>query len=178
VAHEKNIDMLLRAFAHVRAVVPEALLVVAGEGPAQRHLHQLAHQIGIEQDVLFVGYLARDRALLDCYAAADAFMFASRTETQGLVLLEAMALGVPVVSTAVMGTHDILASRRGALVVEDDVGDLADKAVTILRNPALRERLAEEARAYVREWSAAAMAERLIGLYASLVPQAQRRLAN
>jgi glycosyltransferase involved in cell wall biosynthesis len=178
VAHEKNIDMLLRAFAHVRIAVPEALLVVAGEGPAERHLHHLAHQLGIDQDVLFVGYLARDRALLDCYAAADAFVFASRTETQGLVLLEAMALGVPVVSTAVMGTHDILAPRRGALLAEEDVGDLADKAVTILRNPALRERLAQDGREYVREWSAAAMAERMIALYASLVPQAQRRLAN
>jgi glycosyltransferase involved in cell wall biosynthesis len=178
VAHEKNIDMLLHAFAHVRSAVPEALLVVAGEGPAERHLHQLARELHIERDVLFVGYLARDRPLLDCYAAADAFVFASRTETQGLVLLEAMALGVPVVSTAVMGTHDILAARRGALLAEEDVGDLADKAVTILRNPALRERLAQEAREYVREWSAGAMAECMIALYASLVPQSQRRLAN
>lgn len=178
VAHEKNIDMLLRAFVHVRAAIPEALLVVAGEGPAERHLHQLARALHIEQDVLFVGYLARDRALPDCYAAADAFVFASRTETQGLVLLEAMAVGIPVVALAVMGTRDILAPRRGALIAEDDVGDLADKAVTVLRNYALRARLAEEARAYARDWSAGAMAERLIGLYASLVPQVQRRLAN
>ncbi len=189
VAHEKNIDMLMRAFVRVRHAVPQALLVIAGEGPAERHLHRLARELGIAADVLFVGYLSRDRALLDCYAAADAFLFASRTETQGLVLLEAMALGVPVVSTAVLGTRDILAPRRGALVAEDDVDDLADKAVTVLCNPALRARLAHEAgsatykvdvseseaRAYVREWSAGALAERLIALYASLLPQAGRR---
>ena len=66
--------------------------------------------------MLFIGYLDRRDALLDCYCAGDAFVFASRTETQGLVLLEAMALGLPVVSTAVMGTRDILDARRGALV--------------------------------------------------------------
>jgi glycosyltransferase involved in cell wall biosynthesis len=61
--------------------------------------------------VRFIGYLDRDTTLLDCYAAGNAFVFASRTETQGLVLLEAMAQGTPVVSTAELGTHSILTAR-------------------------------------------------------------------
>jgi glycosyltransferase involved in cell wall biosynthesis len=99
-AFEKNVDFLLRMLVHVRGRIPDVLLVIAGEGPSAGHLKALAQRLGLAGHVLFVGYLDRRGALLDCYRAGDAFVFASRTETQGLVLLEAMALGVPVVSTA------------------------------------------------------------------------------
>ena len=68
----------------------------------------MARQLGVEEQVRFIGYLDRNRELPNCYAAGDAFVFASRTETQGLVLLEAMAQGTPVVSTAELGTRSIL----------------------------------------------------------------------
>ncbi|MDG4596571.1 MAG: glycosyltransferase family 4 protein [Candidatus Contendobacter sp.] len=80
----------------------------------------------------FVDYLARGVDLSSCYQAGDAFVFASRTETQGLVLLEAMSLGVPVVSTAVMGTRDILAAKRGALIAEEDVPRFAAQVRRLL----------------------------------------------
>lgn len=70
----------------------------------------------------FVGYLSREKELLDCYRAGDLFVFSSKTETQGLVLLEAMALGVPVVSTAYMGTADIVNPQRGARLCGHMVG--------------------------------------------------------
>ena len=98
--------------------VPQALLVIAGEGPAREALRAQVAALGLQSSVQFAGYLERDTALLDCYAAADVFVFASRTETQGLVLLEAMAQGAPVVSTAELGTRSILRARvrraRGA----------------------------------------------------------------
>jgi glycosyltransferase involved in cell wall biosynthesis len=115
--------------------------------------------------VLFVGYLDRRGALLDCYRAADAFVFASRTETQGLVLLEAMALGIPVISTAVMGTRDIVGAGRGALVPQDDEADFARHIVKLMNDPALRARLGAAGRDYAAEWSAAALAARLAGAY-------------
>jgi len=168
VAHEKNIEFLLHVTARVKAHVPEVLLVIAGEGPAQRHLKRRADELGLQDNVLFVGYLSREDALLDCYCAGDAFVFASRTETQGLVLLEAMALGVPVVSTAVMGTRDILAPGRGALVAEEDVDDFSAKVCRVLTDRALRGRLGADARAYARTWSASAQAGTLVELYRDL----------
>jgi len=119
-AFEKNIDFLLQMLTLVRPTVPDVLLVIAGEGPARRSLENLATRLGLRDNALFVGCLSRDGALGDYYCAGDAFLFASRTETQGLVLLEAMALGVPVVSTAVMGTREVLRSGRGCLIAEDD----------------------------------------------------------
>jgi glycosyltransferase involved in cell wall biosynthesis len=72
--------------------------------------------------------------LLDCYRAGQVFVFASRTETQGLVLLEALALGTPVVSTAVMGTADVLKEAKGALVVEEDEATFADAVIRVLQS--------------------------------------------
>jgi len=165
VAHEKNIGFLIESLERALRLVPELLLVIAGEGPALASLRRLAARKCLEEHVLFVGYLDRKSALLDCYAAAEAFVFASRTETQGLVLLEAMALGVPVVSTAVMGTRDIVGPGRGVLVADEDVADFAGKIVLLARDRALRARLSREGRAYAREWQAAALGEKLSRLY-------------
>jgi 1,2-diacylglycerol 3-alpha-glucosyltransferase len=145
--------------------VPDALLLVAGEGPALAHCKRLAVELGLQEQTLFVGYLDRKHELLDCYRAGDLFAFASRTETQGLVLLEAMAQGVPVVSTAHMGTLDILGSRRGCVVVEESEADFAAAVVGLLRDRARREALGAEARTYAATWSAREMATRLIDLY-------------
>ena len=76
-------------------------------------------RLGLAGNVLFVGYLARDGARL-LPRRRIRFVFASRTETQGLVLLEALALGVPVVSTAIMGTADVLKDAAGALIAPGD----------------------------------------------------------
>jgi 1,2-diacylglycerol 3-alpha-glucosyltransferase len=172
VAHEKNIDFVFEALALVRRDVADVLLVIAGEGPALAHLRRRAGQLGLEAHVLFVGYLAREGALLDCYRAGDAFVFASRTETQGLVLLEALALGVPVVSTAVMGTADVLKGAAGALIAPDDRTGFAACVVEVLRNPALRARLAAAAPGDAAGWTARAMAERLVALYRSVATAA------
>jgi glycosyltransferase involved in cell wall biosynthesis len=169
VAHEKNIDFILRAVALILRQRSDVLLVVAGEGPALPHTQRLARELGIADHVLFVGYLDREGGLLDCYRSADLFVYASRTETQGLVLLEALALGVPVVSTAVMGTADVLRDVKGAVVAPDDETAFAATVVKVLADPALRARLAERAPLDAAAWSAHAMAERLESLYRQVI---------
>jgi len=117
-----------------------------------------------------VGYLDRRGPLLDCYRAADVFVFASRTETQGLVLLESLALGVPVVSTAVLGTKEVLANAAGALVVQEDVAEFAAAITRVLTEPGLRAQLKSAGREFVeRQWSSREMARRLLALYEELV---------
>ncbi len=168
VAHEKNIDFILRMLSHVVRTVPDVLLVIAGEGPALGHLKAMVGRLGLRANVQFVGYLDRSTTLLDCYRAGHAFVFASRTETQGLVLLEALALGTPVISTAVMGTADVLKDAQGALVVEENEAAFAEAVIRVLHTPQLRSELAAKAPADAQSWSALAMAERLVKLYASL----------
>ncbi len=165
VAFEKNIDFLLRVLVGVRRRIPDVLLVIAGEGPALKHLRRLAARLGIAESVLFIGYQDRKQALLDCYRAGDVFVFGSHTETQGLVLLEAMALGVPVVAPAIMGTKDILGPGKGALVSSLDEAEFASKVEVLLTDEPLRRRLGFEAQGYAREWEARRMAERMAEFY-------------
>jgi len=156
----------------VRRNIPSVLLVIAGEGPALGALRREVRERGLDDNVLFVGYLDRRDELLDCYRAANVFTFASRTETQGLVVLEALALGVPVVSTAVLGTGEVLAGARGALIVDEDLESFAAAVTRVLAEPALQRRLAEDAQAHVRDhWSSDRMATRMIGLYHRLIAQ-------
>jgi len=165
VAHEKNIGFLLEVAARLKARRPDFVLVIAGEGPAAARLQRQALAVGLERTVRFVGYLERRRRLPDCYAAADVFVFASRTETQGLVLLEAMAAGLPVVALAAMGTTDILGPERGARIAPDDPDGFAAVVDAVLADSRLRRQLTAEARTYAAEWADAVMAERLAALY-------------
>lgn len=174
IAHEKNIEFLFRMFAIVVRSKPGAVFVVAGEGPALASCKAYVRSLGLSEHVRFVGYLSRERELLDCYRAGDLFVFSSKTETQGLVLLEAMALGIPVVSTAHMGTADIVNPQRGAQVAPDDEGEFANIVVQLLQDEPRRAAMSAEARAYAATWSATAMADRLVGLYSAVVGQASR----
>lgn len=167
-AFEKNIEFLLRVTGQLRSRMPDFLLVVAGEGPARAQLQAAAARMGLADNTAFVGYMDRDSGLRDCYAAADVFLFASRTETQGLVLLEAMAAGVPVVALAEMGTRDIVLPERGARVARHDVEDFASRTLRVLEDGALRRAMAVEAREFVAEWSDRRMAARLAALYRQL----------
>ena len=168
-AFEKNVSFLIRMLPRVLERSPEALLVLAGEGPALSRIEAQVRELGLSRSVLFVGYLSRDGALQDCYAAADLFVFASRTETQGLVLLEAMALSLPVVSTSVMGTADIVGPQRGAVVAREEIVDFSDKVSDLLADPVGRSEIAREAEVYSREWSIEAMTDRMLGLYGEVV---------
>lgn len=168
VAHEKNIDFLLDAARHARSRLPAFLLVVAGEGPALPALRRKAEALGIEHHVRFLGYLDRQTELPDCYAAADVFAFASRTETQGLVLLEAMAAGLPVYAFAAMGTREIVEPRHGAVVAPQEAEAFAQGLAGLLADPARLRALAADAREFAQSWSAPERARQLADLYRSL----------
>ena len=169
VAHEKNLSFLLRMFVHASHADPAALLLIAGEGPARTALEREARQLGIAGRTKFVGNLDRERGLNDCYAAADAFVFASRTETQGLVLLEAMAQARPVVSTACLGTRSVLTAGSGACVVDEHEADFAAAVVSVLQDPGRAAAMGEKGRQWAAQWSSLALAERMAQLYRELL---------
>ncbi len=175
VAFEKNIDFLLQVVKLLTKTFPNILLAIAGQGPAEVHLRRLTAQLEIQEHILFLGYLDREQGVQELCSAADAFVFASRTETQGLVLLEALAVGTPVVALSVMGTKDILQEHSGALISEDDPVYFADKVTEILTNPEVKNRLKKEASVYIQRWSALAMAEQLQQFYEEIIALKSKR---
>ena len=167
-AHEKNIGFLLEMMIELRNLGSDALLLIAGEGPAADSLRAQAARLGLDASVRFLGYFDRSGELQDCYSAADVFVFASLTETQGLVLLEAMAQGVPVVAIPRMGTIDILGPGLGCRPAPNDRKGFAQVVRDLLADRAACRALGEEARRYAQTWAAITMAQRLSTLYASL----------
>jgi glycosyltransferase involved in cell wall biosynthesis len=166
VAFEKNISFLLEMTKVLIEKHPDALLVVAGQGPAEKSLHKLAADLGLDNNIKFIGYLDRNTELNACYQAADIFVFSSKSETQGLVLLEAMAQGTPVVAIAELGTASILIEGKGALIAADNIEGFADKVHYLLKYPEDRYELGKVAQMYaIENWTAKLQAERMLHFY-------------
>jgi 1,2-diacylglycerol 3-alpha-glucosyltransferase len=169
IAHEKNINFLLTAVDRVRQDIADVLFVIAGEGPARESLIHEVKALGLDTNVMFIGYLDRATELNSCYCSADIFIFASRTETQGLVLLEAMAQGVPVVSTAELGTRDVLQEGQGVWIAQEERDDFSEKVVRLMGDAQARKDLGVLGRAYANEWSASRQAQHLLDLYRTVL---------
>lgn len=168
VALEKNILFLIKVMAEVVKQVPNAMLMITGEGPARVALQNRVKASGLSENIRFIGYLDRQGELESCYCAADLFVFASRTETQGLVLLEAMALGTPVVSTAVMGTAEVLKNGQGCSLAKEELNDFSTKIVDLLKDEQRRNELSVTGKSYAKQWAAPAMAHKMAAFYSMM----------
>jgi glycosyltransferase involved in cell wall biosynthesis len=172
VAHEKNIGFLLEMHEELIKKHPDALLVITGEGPAEESIKHSIDKLGISNKVRMIGYLDRSHELIACYKAADIFVFASKSETQGLVLLEAMAQGTAVVAIAELGTKSILIEGEGVLIAKDDINDFADKVSVLLSDAPKRQMIGEKGRQYAQEkWGAGVLAKKVAKFYKSTINQ-------
>ena len=172
VAHEKNIGFLLEMHVELIKKHPDALLVITGEGPAEESIKHSIDKLDISNKVRMIGYLDRSHELIACYKAADIFIFASKSETQGLVLLEAMAQGTAVVAIAELGTKSILIEGEGVLIAKDDINDFADKVSVLLSDAPKRQMIGEKGRQYAQEkWGAGVLAKKVAKFYKSTINQ-------
>nr|WP_246580450.1 glycosyltransferase [Deinococcus aestuarii] len=164
-AREKRFDLVLDALAGL----PDAHLVVLGEGPEREHLSAHAERVGVADRVTFLG--VRPWTEIGAYyRLAELFLFASDTETQGLVLQEAQLMGVPVVAVGARGTLSGVAhGKSGYLVAPGDVGALRGHAAEILGDPALWARLSGGARTFGTAWTPGGVAERVLDVYAGVL---------
>lgn len=173
VAYEKNIGFLLHMMVELIKRQPDALLVIAGEGPAEHSLKAKTEALGLQGQVQFIGYLDRDTNELNaCYRAADVFVFASTTETQGLVLLEAMAQAIPVIAIAELGTKSILIEGEGALIAPEQAQLFAERVYELFANDEKRLALGKAAHSYaLKRWTSRVQAERMLSFYEQLIEQ-------
>ena len=161
-APEKRFDVLLTAFA--RAVAGDsARLLVVGGGPQEAVLRRLVGELGIGPQVIFTGPLPHDR-VLDCYAAADVFAFASPTETQGLVIVEAMAAGLPVAAVGAGGVAEVVGAE-GGLLTDPNPSALGAAIRRLLEDAQLRLSLAARGRVAARAYAIQTLTHQLVELY-------------
>ena len=163
-APEKNWDTLLQALAKVYQKQPDVRLVLIGDGTARQTLEMLAAELGITDRVTFTGAVPFEQ-IPRYLKAADLFAFASVTETQGLVTIEAMAAGLPVVAVDGPGTRDIVEHGKQGFLVENDPDALARALNQLLSDPQKMKRFSSNALKKARTFDVNELGKQLIGVY-------------
>lgn len=163
-APEKNWETLVKAVARVIPRHPQLRLVLVGDGSEREALGKLAKTLGIEKRVEFTGKIPFEE-VPNYFKAADLFGFASVTETQGLVTMEAMACGLPVVAVNATGTRDVVTHEVEGLLAENKVEDLAEAIARMLSEDGILERYREAALEKAAEFDILKQANRLVEVY-------------
>ncbi|AEH50971.1 glycosyltransferase family 4 protein [Pseudothermotoga thermarum] len=165
-AHEKNVLFLLDVLKKLREKHLNVHLLFVGDGPAREEILDYAIEINVDDFITLAGAVNRDE-LPDYYQQADLFVFASTTETQGLVVLEALAAGTPVVAVKKMGIANVLKEHEGALLVDEpNVHVFAEKVEQILSNHSLYENMRQRGKEYVASnWSMEKRVKELLETY-------------
>lgn len=163
-AKEKSFDTLLEAAAIVMRDHPKVRLAIVGGGLEERSLKKLARDLGIADRVDFVGTVPYEE-VPGYLKAADIFCFASTTETQGLVTMEAMAAGLPIVAVDATGTRDAVTNGEQGLLTDDNSADLAQAVCRLLNDKALQDQLVTGANARIEWFDIKHQAERMLQVY-------------
>jgi L-malate glycosyltransferase len=163
-----GVDRVLRAFATIQKRIPEARLIIAGDGPERTSLEELARDLNL-QNAEFIGRVGHER-IVELYDSTDIFLNGSEIDNQPLSLLEAFACGLPVVTTDAGGIPDMVVPEKTALVVpRGEYEQLAASALRLLVNPVLAQSIIEEALEECRKYRWEAVRDQWLNLYYELV---------
>lgn len=166
-AHEKNVPLAFAALEILQAKLPEAQLLLVGSGPLTETLRSRVRTDGLKGSVHFAGSVPHEK-LPSYYAAADAFMFPSISETQGLVLAEAFCAGLPVVAIDSPQTRDVFGTHLAGALVADAAG-MAEALCELLTDPARRSAAVAHARTAAAAFDAQATAGRVLAVYQAVL---------
>jgi glycosyltransferase involved in cell wall biosynthesis len=167
---EKNIKFLIDAFSQLVKSNSDIKLVIVGDGPAKGELENYAIELGLEGRVIFTGFVPRNM-LAEFYSMAHIFIFASKVESQGLVILESMTCGTPVVAIGEMGTRALMASGDGGYMVDDDLDLFIEKVELLLNDANVHKTKSAEALTESKKWGSDIMSSKVLALYEELLTE-------
>ena len=165
---EKNISFLMDVLKIILEKDSNIFLLIAGNGQAKEELQNYAVNIGVENNVIFTGLIDRQN-LKYYYSLSNVFVFASKVESQGLVIHESMMCGTPVVAIGKMGTREIMGGDNGGYMVDDDIEMFVEKTFSLLNDPRNYSIKAAEAVNHAEKWTNDIQAAKLIKIYESLI---------
>ena len=143
----KGIDLFIHAASIISIQYPDVKFIICGSGPDESKLKSLVAKLMISDKVIFTGRIESKEELNHLISCFDIFLFPTRREGLGIVYIEAMALGVPVIGTRIPPvTEIIIEGKTGLLAAVEDYNDFAAAAISLLSDPELSLRLADAAR--------------------------------
>ena len=168
-AQEKNVRFLLDSLALFKARYNgDFRMVIVGDGPDRERYEKSCRELGISEEVVFTGILL-NRELAAYYAAADAFLFASKTETQGIVILEAFAGGTPVLAVRASGVEDLVSSGVNGVLTEEDREAFCSALLDFCEGRLDKVQLSKNALAAGQKYREEAVAQQAVRVYNEVV---------
>jgi glycosyltransferase involved in cell wall biosynthesis len=164
IVKEKNLGFLLNILPEILKKHPDVVLLFAGSGPDLDYFREEAKEKGLEDNCEFSGYVERKYLAL-IYRVSEVFLFPSLTDTQGLVTIEAMFSGTPVVAIGALGTLMVMGGDNGGFMVENDESEFTERVLELLGDKDLWSRKSEEARLHARSWSIEELTKKLADIY-------------
>ena len=167
IAKEKNIPFLFKAFKKIQKEYPDCHLLMVGGGPEEKEMQYLAKELKIKK-ITFTGMVPKEEANR-IFGMADIFTFPSYTETQGIVVAEAMAAGTPPVAVGKMGPTDLIQDGKDGYLTKMNVNDFSQKILKLLKDDGLRQKFAKAGLARIEEFSTNTSVEKMIKLYKKVI---------
>lgn len=173
---EKSVDFLIKAFRIIHQKYENSVLMIVGSGAEKSNLTKLVKEYKLQKSVYFCGNINHSKIPL-VYADADLFVFASKTETQGLVVNEALASGLPVVVVKDETYKDAVINNKNGFLTPDKPEVFADKAVTLLSDSILYEQFSLKAQQTALKFSAHENARQLEKIYKKLIAERSKKVS-
>jgi 1,2-diacylglycerol 3-alpha-glucosyltransferase len=173
IGKEKSINVLIQGLPQLRKKYPDLRLLVVGGGPGIPRLKKMAKSLGVERLVIFPGYIPWEHIPL-VYKSADMFVFASRSETQGLVTIEALACELPVIVSDDPANLDVVENGKYGLVFNKDT-DFISKVEILLSNNKLRNSLKVNAKQASLKYSAELFGKKVVEYYNWIIEDYQKK---
>ena len=165
----KGVTSLIKAIPIIKKAIPTIRVFIGGAGPQEEELKKLVKELNVEENVEFLGFVSGDEKY-SYYKSADLCVFPSRYETFGIVCLEAMACGKPVVASNVGGIPFLVEEGKIGLLFESgNVNELAERVITLLKDKELREKMGEAGRERAKEFAWDKIAEQTVEVYKEII---------
>lgn len=173
-SNEKNIDFMIDAVASLKTCTESPFrLLIIGDGHQRDRLQSRIDELGLQQQITLVGSVPPD-TMATYYRLGDLFLFASKSETQGMVILEAMAAGLPVVAVRSSGIDDVVRQGYNGYKTPENRDQWRDRVLQLLDDEALRKTLSAHALTFARDYSVEQFSRDVKAIYATLLAGANK----
>jgi glycosyltransferase involved in cell wall biosynthesis len=177
VSKEKNIELILKIAPKIIKEQNDVVFLIAGSGPDIYWMKEECAVLGLRDNFIFSGYVPHI-PLARIYCISKIFIFPSRTETQGLVTIEAMLSGIPVVAVGERGTMNVMRGDNGGFMTPNDENIFAGRVLDLLKDENLYEKKAVDALNYGKLWTMDIMSKRLEKIYTDTIADYERDIAE
>ena len=174
IVKEKNLAFLYDVLEKVKKKEADTVLLMVGGGPYLDDLKELALQRGLEKSVCFTGYVP-SKDVIYLYRMSQVFVFPSKTDTQGLVTIESMLAGLPVVAIGELGTVDVMQGDNGGFMVPDDADVFAEKVLLLMQDQKVHRQKVEEAKVWAQKWKISSLTPQLVKCYERVLAEKNQK---